>query len=76
MSQKNSNSEAAPPERRLWQKRPTYPLVDSNGNYVSKNRRQDRDGNENNASASIDLEFTQDDLEELGISHTDPDLPS
>ena len=76
MSQKSTKSELAPPERRLWQKRPTYPLVDSNGNLVSKNRRQDRDGNESNTSAGIDLEFTQDDLEELGISDTDPDLPS
>ncbi|MEM8844940.1 MAG: FHA domain-containing protein [Pseudomonadota bacterium] len=76
MSQKHNKSESTPPERRLWQKRPTYPLVDSNGELVTKNRRQDRDGNENSASARIDLEFTQDDLEELGISDTDPDLKS
>ena len=76
MRQKNSKSEITPPERRMWQKRPTYPLVDSNGNLVTNNRRQDRDGNDSNTSASIDLEFTQNDLDELGISDTDPDLPS
>ena len=76
MSQKYTKSELDPPERRLWEKGPSYPLVDSNGVLVTKNRRQDREGNENNASAGIDLEFTENDLDELGISDTNPDLPS
>ena len=73
MSQKQFKAEEKPVERRKWDKRPTYPFVDSRGVLVTKNRRRSIDvrtlEEEQNSSAQSSGEV-------LENSDTAPELPS